>query len=93
MEHPQLSKKFQDDEYSRRYNRFFMLLILQFVPLLVFAAFVWGELGYLPWNAVGFAAMSCAVLCICLDRLVRRDTLAGMRREKLIPSHYTPPRW
>lgn len=93
MEHPDMRKKIQDSEYSRRYNRFFMLLLLQLIPLLVFAVFVWGEIGFLPWNAVGFAAMSCALVSIWLDQLVRRDTLAGMRRENLIGAQYKPPRW
>lgn len=88
---PVVQKKLGDAEYSRRYNRFFLSHLLVLLPLVVFAAVILVELGYVPWRAIGAAAGCCALVFAFLHGLARREVIAAMRREGLLEGDYEPP--
>lgn len=91
MQHPALIKKFNDWEYERRHNRFFLIHLMTLMPLLCLGALCWGELGaqMLRW----IPPVVCVYLAqvAALETLARREIVASMRREGLVDEDYSPP--
>ncbi|WP_439101231.1 hypothetical protein [Congregibacter sp.] len=88
---PELSKKRQDAEYVRRYDRLFFFHALSLLPLLVFVAVTFMSSGQLVWMAVYASGVTYLVLLAVLRFLWRREVLKGMREEGAIDSDYKPP--
>ena len=88
---PKLTKKRQDAEYVRRYNRLFFFHALSLLPLLVFVTVTFMRSGQLVWMAVYVSGGTYLALLLVLRFLWRREVLTGMREEGAIDSDYQPP--
>lgn len=91
MINPELSKKRQDAEYSRRYDRLFFFHALSLLPLLVFVTVTFGTSGQLVWTAVYASGATYLALLLLLRFLWRREVLRSMREDGAIDGDYKPP--
>lgn len=91
MNHPDLIKKTNNEEYTRRYNRLFFMHALSLLPMLVFVLILWLEGGDVEASAVYLSGASYLLVLMSLRNLWRRDVLSGMRREGMIDVAYRPP--
>ncbi|MFT4768335.1 MAG: hypothetical protein ACI8RN_001470 [Glaciecola sp.] len=91
MSPPELIKKANDAEYSRRYNGLFFMHALSLLPLVVFVLVLWMETGHLRGSAAYLSGVSYLITLTCLRALWRRDVLLGMRREGMVDKSYGPP--
>ena len=91
MQHPVLAKKQSDWEYDRRHRRFYLIHLLTLFPLLCLGALLWAALGQQTLQWVPVVAGAYMVQLLGVEMLVRRETLAGMRREGIVDEDYRPP--
>jgi O-antigen/teichoic acid export membrane protein len=92
MQHPQLTRKLNDWEFERRFNRAFVPLALtQLLPLLAFAGITYLDTGSLSGAAVAVASAAFAVQVSLLSWYSRRNAVHAMRREGLVDEAYRPP--
>ncbi len=91
MKHPELQKKLRDMEYEDRFNRGYAQHLLMLLPLLVYAAVSYVELGAISAPAVTLSACSYLLVIAVIYRQVRTRTLESMRREGLVDEAYQPP--
>lgn len=91
MNHPDLIRKANNQEYTRRYNRLFFMHALSMLPMLVFVLTVWLESGGVEAPAIYLSGASYLLVLMCLRNLWRRDVLLGMQREGMTDVAYRPP--
>jgi cytochrome oxidase assembly protein ShyY1 len=91
MRHPILEQHLKDREFQRRVGRQDLALLLMLLPLLVFAALTYLEIGFVPPVALTCAAACYAVLSFLCTWQMRRSTLKDLRREGVAEQNYHPP--
>jgi hypothetical protein len=91
VQHPDLQKTLRDMEYENRFNRGYAQHLLMLLPLLVYAAVSYVELGVISAPAVTLSACSYLLVIAVIYRQVRKRTLDSMRREGVVDDTYQPP--
>ena len=91
MKHPLAEEQVRDAAFRQRYGRYMLVHLLSTLPLLIFAALVYGEMQRAPVLAI---SMTCAMYLAVLagvHGIARREALAGLQREGIADGSYSPP--
>lgn len=93
MKNDALTKKSQDAEYTRRYNRMFFQHALGLLPFAVFVTVTLMASDTLVWSAAYTSGVCYIAVLLILRVLWRREIVGALRSEGVIGAEYRPPLW
>lgn len=91
MKHPAWERREQDRAFQRGVSERMRAPVLMLIPLLVFAGFVYGELGSIPSQAVIFTSLAYSLVFFWSLSSARKDTLRAMGEDPPVTKGYQPP--
>ena len=87
----QVEQKLQNMEYENRYTRSYAQHLLVFLPVVLYAAVSYWDLGRASLVALGAGGLASVLVVVFLHVQVRARTLDTLRREGVIGEDYQPP--
>ena len=91
MKHPAWERREKDKAFQRGVNERMKAPVLMLVPLLVFAGFIYGELGGIPPQAVIFASLAYSLVFFWSLNSARKEALRAMEEHQPVSKGYRPP--
>lgn len=91
MKHPLAEEQTRHAEFRQRYGRYMLIHLLSTVPLLVFAALVYGQFQQAPVLAISISCAMYVVVLASVHGIARREVLASLQREGIVDDAYSPP--
>ncbi|MEM1403098.1 MAG: hypothetical protein AAGG55_07200 [Pseudomonadota bacterium] len=91
MKHPSWERRERDRAFQSAVNDRMKAPVLMLIPLLIFAGFVYGELGVIPPLAVIFASLAYSLVFFWSLHRARQLALKTMALDDEPPEGYRPP--